>query len=1068
MSNYIKSHSNYVLKKKHQDINSGTIFERDITTIGGLNQFAKGQTPIYKSSNFIITVNNETLPSRQIDNGEWFKSPNGYDIWTMEDVNMLNGEVKESCEVVLKQDYYSLRDFAYYGSCVELIRASINNIVTKFPGSIYVPSVPTPKNGSEGISVYYETFDNVDGKQTRVNKRLGDEDDKDLILVSNPSNINLHTQFMNESEITDVLKYMCNEGFKNYIDENGNEITWEVTKKFACIKDNNGKCKVSEITEDNKKNIHTYNVPIGSQIATINLNGITIYAYKGNGGEIVYLTDNIDTNIDKLIATPRTDFFVKFYNSLDLFEKLLINPNSKPKYSALFEVISENSFGYETELKRFTFPTKDNGYNLCVGDGSYEEYINSFLKYAELYDEVFSDNLWRSMTHEAIKNFDWSYTRSYSEGDEEDYIIGGTKIQKVIRLFGREFDEIKAYIDGIKGYNQITYGSDNMLPNYYITDVLNDEGWDVVTLNPFKLSTDKNNKEVLFQLSNLENITPYNENEYQYGYFSYIENNERVIEKLTESDKHINYKVMCNEQNTSNILIHKTIDYISDKEYTLDDVNNEVLKRLILNSRYIWRRKGTIEGIESLLSIFGLKSSRMDKDDYDYKVTEYAVKVSSLEDVWNDRYSMNLLDWYNTTKTVTYNTEDFRQGIYHSYQGLPIRSYVFNNGKYYKTSNLPSDLNLKRMSRHLLPYFSKNMKIDGDPYYQMNGGWLKKSRSFDKYNNFITDLSAHTETYRDIRSVENLKELVSLPMQDLKNNDVYYVNDLSNKYYIVDGVIYDIHLDEYGHEYIKTYIFNNSVKVGIKQFADEITVSTYNGGSFKYVFSQYPNGSEMRIYLYGDKNIFAVGKYYSIGTAYMFEHNNNMSHYFQLNDVQNKMKINIDGWYQIPKESDKHKWLNTIIDKFSGNNPHNGHLTYDNGYEYIKYFEQLFKYAIENNEFNERCYDNFLNTLEEIKYIGFDFNTNENCEYICDDNKINNKIDTTLINKIDKNGFETIINNVDFESDKVVNTKRVRIDFKADNTNKEIIKYYDYVILNYLEQVLPSTLIVEINYDENI
>ena len=1023
MSNYIKSHSNYVLKKKHQDINSGTIFERDITTIGGLNQFAKGQTPIYKSSNFIITVNNETLPSRQIDNGEWFKSPSGDDIWTMEDVNMLNGEVKESCEVVLKQDYYSLRDFAYYGSCVELIRASINNIVTKFPGSIYVPSVPTPNNGSEGICVYYETFDKVDGKQTRVNKRLGGNN---LVLVSNPSNINLHTQFMNESEITDVLKYMCNEGFKNYTDENGNEITWSTSSENKCTS-------------------------IGDLVSTINLNGITIYAYKGNGGEIVYLTNN--TNIDKLIATPKKDFFVKFYNSLDLFEKLLINPNSKPKYSALFEVISENSFGYETELKRFTFPTKDDGYNLCVGDGAYEEYVNSFLKYAELYDEVFSDNLWRSMTHEAIKNFDWSYTRSYSEGDEEDYIIGGTKIQKVIRLFGREFDEIKAYIDGIKGYNQITYGSDNMLPNYYITDVLNDEGWDIVTLNPFKLSQDKNNKDVLSQLSNLEGITPYKNNKFMYGYFN--ENNTKV----SNTDKKP-YKIIkdnCGRE----FLIHKTIDYISDKEYTLDDVNNEVLKRLILNSRYIWRRKGTIEGIESLLSIFGLKSSRMDKDDYDYKVTEYAVKVSSKEDEWNDRYSMNLWDWYNTTKTVTYNTEDFRQGIYHSYQGLPIRSYVFNNGKYYKTSNLPSDLKLEGKPRYLLPYFSKYMKIDGDPYYQMNGGWLKKSHAFNKNNELIT--SINTETYRDIRSVENLKELVSLPMQDLKNNDVYYVNDLTTNYYIVDGVIYDIHLDEYGHEYIKTYIFNNSVKVGIKQFADEITVSTYNGGSFKYVFSQYPNGSEMRIYLDGDKNIFAVGKYYSIGTAYMFEHNDNMSNYFQLNDVQSKMKISIDGWYQIPINSDKFKWINTIIDKFSGNNPHNGHLTYDNGYEYIKYFEQLFKYAIENNEFNERCYDNFLDTLEEIKKIGFDFDTNENCEYI-QDNDINDKIDITLINKIDKNGNETIINNVDFESDKIVNTKRVRIDFKVDNTNKEIIKYYDYVILNYLEQVLPSTLIVEINY----
>lgn len=37
---FIKSHSNYVLKKNHQTISDGTIWERDITTIGGVNQFS--------------------------------------------------------------------------------------------------------------------------------------------------------------------------------------------------------------------------------------------------------------------------------------------------------------------------------------------------------------------------------------------------------------------------------------------------------------------------------------------------------------------------------------------------------------------------------------------------------------------------------------------------------------------------------------------------------------------------------------------------------------------------------------------------------------------------------------------------------------------------------------------------------------------------------------------------------------------------------------------------------------------------------------------------------------------
>ena len=54
---YIKTHSNYVLKKDHQTVADGTIWERDITTIGGVNQFSPGQIPIYRSNNFIITVN---------------------------------------------------------------------------------------------------------------------------------------------------------------------------------------------------------------------------------------------------------------------------------------------------------------------------------------------------------------------------------------------------------------------------------------------------------------------------------------------------------------------------------------------------------------------------------------------------------------------------------------------------------------------------------------------------------------------------------------------------------------------------------------------------------------------------------------------------------------------------------------------------------------------------------------------------------------------------------------------------------------------------------------------------
>lgn len=1023
MANYIKSHSNYVLKKKHQDINSGTIYERDITTIGGLNQFSRGQVPIYKSSNFIITVNNEVVPSRNVGTSGWYTSPSGDDIWTLEDVSIVSGNVKESCEVVLKQDYYSLKDFAYYGSCVELIRASINNIALNFPGSLYVPII-----NDEGVAVYYETTEKTENGDKIL--RLGDEN---LVLVSNPSNINLHTAHLNDNEIDNPLKFMCNNGYKNYINENGVEIRWSCNGEKDCV-------------------------PIGKKLSEINIDGITIYAYRGNGGEIVYLTNN--TNKGKLIATPKKEHFNNFYNSLDSFEKLLINPNSKPKYSALFEVISENSFGYETELKRFTFPTKDNGYNLCIGGGNFDSYVNSLLEYAEFYDETFSDNLWRSMTHEAIKNFDWSFTREYSDGDDEDYIIGGSKIQNVIRLFGREFDEIKYYIDAIKGYNQITYGNDNMLPNYYVTDVLSDEGWDVINIYPFNIER-KQLKEIIYQMSELNGIQPYYNANYTYknGYF----NINGVICQPSNKTETYRIEKYCG----IDVLINKIKDYINDKEYTLDEINTEFLKRLILNSRYIWRKKGTIEGIESLLALFGLKSDRFDSENFDYRISEYAIKLKNgLLDEWIDEYTMNEYDWYNSTKTVAYDTDDYRQGIYHSYQGLPIRSYIIDKGKYHRTDKLPIDIKLEGMDRYLLPYFSKNKIIDGNPYYQMNGGWLIKDYSFDKENNLIT--RNNTETYRDIKCVENLKELISLPMQDLRNNDVYYVNDLSERFGLVDGILYQIYEDEDGNEYIKTYISNNSVKVGYKYFADELTVSNPDGTSFKYDFSLYNNNTELRIYLYDTDKLFAVGKYYSIGSFVIFEHDGeNYTNYFQLNDVQSKLRIGNNGWIQISKDNDKYKWLNSIVDKFSGNNPHTGHLSYDNGYEYISYFNQIFKYAIENEEFNERCYDNFLKTLEEkIKKASFNIGADENCEYLSNGENteiITNKIPKE-INVFNKDNLISKKENVEYESDKVINTKRVKIEFFVNKEHKFKIKFLDYVVMNYLEQMLPSTLITEIIY----
>jgi hypothetical protein len=86
--------------------------------------------------------------------------------------------------------------------------------------------------------------------------------------------------------------------------------------------------------------------------------------------------------------------------------------------------------------------------------------------------------------------------------------------------------------------------------------------------------------------------------------------------------------------------------FTDEKEYTYLDVNNEFLRRLKLNSRAIWRHKGTIDGIEMILGMFGLKSKRWCESLYsgccpdnsplpDYDISEYTSFAHRIEEQWD-------------------------------------------------------------------------------------------------------------------------------------------------------------------------------------------------------------------------------------------------------------------------------------------------------------------------------------------------------------------------------------------------------------------------------------------------
>ena len=183
MAKLIKSHTNYVLRRKVQETTLGNIYERDWMTVSEMDGFAPGAVPVYQSGNFKITVNDETSPRKRYSYGNWLKN-DGEDFWTLDNTSKIEIKVDTT---VLKPNYSSILDFAYYGSATELIQASVTDIIKKFPGELYISSNPRYISATETLK--------IGGKV--------------MYIVENPFEIDVHTEYKDENDVENPDRFMC-------------------------------------------------------------------------------------------------------------------------------------------------------------------------------------------------------------------------------------------------------------------------------------------------------------------------------------------------------------------------------------------------------------------------------------------------------------------------------------------------------------------------------------------------------------------------------------------------------------------------------------------------------------------------------------------------------------------------------------------------------------------------------------------------------------------------------------------------------------------------------------------
>ena len=504
MAELRKSYSNFILRKKRQLTDKGSLYERDWMTVSEMDGFAPGTLPVYASGNFKMTINNERNGKKKYSFSNWLLNDSGSTDWNLDMIKEEELKVKNE---LIKPNYSSLLDFVYYGSGVELIRGTVNDLAKRFPAEIY----------------------------TAGNKFVTGETESGLQYLTgvaeNPFEIDIWTEYEKPERVGNPYRYMCL-SYKKYeiIEYSG---ATEVIKSVE---------PVTAWTPGEKNREFDPRCPKNGDVVFTNakINNIT---FKGiyYAGKIQLITATTGKHI-----RLQKKYLDEIYESFDDFERTLLNRDSKPMYKAKFYTPVETETGVITHERSYVWPTYSGKWNIDLESAMYESYLNGLLYIANYYDEIRTDNIWRSYTHETIKNFDWTTPKDTYIPEIDGHLIDTERMEAILRVCGRQFDDIKRYLENIKFTVNVSYDSKNNMPDDNLAKFLEMSGWEV------------------------KNVAPISNNDF--------------IHDEDYPGKHV--------------------------RVTAEDANKEFLKRLILNSRNILSKKGTRAGIEAVYSLFGLFDMR--------------------------------------------------------------------------------------------------------------------------------------------------------------------------------------------------------------------------------------------------------------------------------------------------------------------------------------------------------------------------------------------------------------------------------------------------------------------------
>ena len=255
------------------------------------------------------------------------------------------------------------------------------------------------------------------------------------------------------------------------------------------------------------------------------------------------------------------DFIVDkvFQESFDEIEKFLVNRLVRPEYTAVFQVPQQNEFGQTyTEYQQVTWP-KQGPWNLDIRSFLFDRYLEQIQAIAVNLDSFKTNLISRFLITDSLKEFDTL----------------GQKVEKIFQIYGRSFDQIKQFIDGLAYMNSVNYNPSNDIPSELLVNLARTLGWS-------------------------SNFSPITNDDFLSSVFG-----------NTSTPTYPGYA----------------------RALTPTELNYAYYRNLILNASYLFKSKGTRRSIEFLLRLIGAPDSLIEYNEYIY-LADQRINLDQFETQW--------------------------------------------------------------------------------------------------------------------------------------------------------------------------------------------------------------------------------------------------------------------------------------------------------------------------------------------------------------------------------------------------------------------------------------------------